>query len=166
MTKLITCCVLFLIIGGCRTAKDNRAVSRVVSSPELSDRVYRILEKQHPCINDTITKLIEGHEVIIYDTAIIDHTDTLSIEGGVKFITKYKTIIKTIHKTDTIVHTVRDDKLLGETLNDLQTMIGKYDEKSAQLKEVQKKSRNKNWWIGGLIALILLGVFLRIKKVI
>lgn len=150
---------------GCRTSRDNKAVARVISSQPLSDKVFAILAKSHPCNSDSV--FIPGQEVIIYDTTHTEHYDTLAIDSIHQvIITKWRTntIVKYVHRVDTVhVTSERDWKMCNDSL---QSIRGRYAELQTQFSGEKKGSAKKTWWIVGLIVLIAGGIFLRIKKII
>ena len=95
--------------------KENKAVALVKNSNSAADKLKGFFFEKYPCANDTITKVIEGKEVIKYDTSTvyIDGervfiNDTLYIER-IKVITKE--VVKT--RTDTIHKSIVDNRLVN-----------------------------------------------------
>jgi len=60
--------LIALIVCGCATAKDNKAVSRVISNPALTTKVGRVWERANPCTVDTIITFKDGVATVTYDT--------------------------------------------------------------------------------------------------
>ena len=160
MKKLII--ILPFLIGGCKvlqTHKDNKAVSRVLASTELSDKMYSVLVKQHPITTDTIFKVISGKPTIEYDTIEkpIIYTDTvIDLQPG-----KIKTVTQVITKHITVVDTlVKNDPLCVRQLASANTDITvlKSQLQSAKDLDLQHK-RQRNWYLAGGIVSVLLGLF-------
>ncbi len=109
---------LIIILASCKTVKDNKAFDRVVNDRKLSEKVFRVLEKENPCVNDTLREFITGPEVVRYDT--VNVTDTLEISEAVKVpypVTKIVT--KYVTRVDTLRYSIEDVRRLNLANHDL-----------------------------------------------
>lgn len=157
MKKLII--ILPFLVAGCATTKDNKAVTRVLASTDLSDKVYSVLVKQHPISLDTVYKFINGKPVISYDTIEKPtfYTDTVidMQPGKVKNVTQL--ITKYVHSVDTLV---KNDPIalrqLASANNDITVL--KTQLQSTKDLDLQHK-RQRNWYLAGGIVSVLLGLF-------
>jgi len=159
---------IILLFSGCAASKDNKALSRILVNPTLSDRAYSELVKEHPIKIDTAYKLINGETVVTYDTTQVPvyYTDTVinTLPQKTKIITQLVT--KNIYKVDTLIKTVQDFRQLDASktrVTVLETQLTAAQNSNATL------SSGKLHWIFisiGIGVLLLLGIFLVIKKVI
>ncbi len=97
--------LIILLLVSCKVSKDNKAVTRVLSDQNLSDKVYSTLVKQHPISLDTVFKVIPGKPIVSYDTIEkpIFYSDTIiDLQPG-KIKTVTQVITKYIHSIDTLV---------------------------------------------------------------
>lgn len=147
-----------LLLSSCATLKDRRAVDRVTAKRPLLDQVFYEGLKIHPCANDSIyvTKL---DTQVIVSTQIEAHRDTIFIKTT-KVITRHDTtIIKVVDRLKI--------EVLTDTINSLKEKIGIRDGQITELREVIKsdKKERRNLWliITGLILIVGVGAYLKLK---
>lgn len=163
---VIACLIIFWMTG-CKTAKDNRAFRRVVSDPELAAKTFSQLEKTRPCIGDTV---IFGEDKIIIDTVYNESVkDSIIIDTVENTITK--TIIKTkpvyITKTITKKETgyIEDVRRINLLKGDIHFRDGKIAQLEKEKKDERKRGNGFMWMLVGLIAFIMVGVFVKLKTI-
>lgn len=151
-----------MILTSCATTKDNKAVLRVTANNELLNKVGRVWEKSNPCVIDTIVKFQNGIETIKYDTLFNDvvkvYYDTATKTNTV---TEYKTIIKTVNKTDTIVIDKTDVRRLNWALQDNTVLQTKNEQLTSNYQAINTKLRNRNLEFYGLVLLISILIILK-----
>lgn len=166
MAKYIT--ILIFLFAGCKAAKDQRAVGRVLGDEDLSNQVFKALEKTRPCINDTITETLPGIERVVSDTIYdfievpVEKTDTLEITTAGKIKVMY--VNKTIYKTDTLVKTVEDVRRLNLVTKERYQLLGKVEQLDKDRKEERKNAKKWFWLFLGVVTLSLVLTFLKFKK--
>lgn len=169
MVKKINYKLLFLLavlLTCCTVSKDNRALTRIISNPVLADKAYGILVQQHPIKIDTIIKVIEGKEVIRYDTTELPvyYTDTVINGSPIKVKYKNTYLTKYITRLDTVLKVVQDDRLL----NAAQTRVTVLETQlqASQNNDQQHIKGKRNWIFAaiGLGVLLLLGIILVFNK--
>ena len=131
-------------------------MARILTDQVLSDKTFAILEKQHPCANDT-TILVKSDTVTIeeekLDTLFFNTLDSIMIP---------KTIIKTVLKTVKIHDTAkiyvinnRSLKLAEKQIIEKQILLNQ----SEILVAKYKKQSNNRLWLA-IISIITGGVFI------
>jgi hypothetical protein len=147
--------LILLLFTGCKVTKDNKAIARVLSSTELSDKAYSILVKQHPVTIDTVFKTINGKPVVVYDTIEKPtfYTDTVidlqpaKIKTIERLITRFSTV------NDTFVKIVTDNRLLqalGTQNTVLQTQL-----QTSKDSDALHKKKLIYWTIAACISFLL-----------
>lgn len=152
MNKLIYWLMLFglIVIGvcSCTTAKQlKRAEQRVLANRESVERVGREWSKLHPCVPDSVVRIIPGVPEIKRE--FITDTVTSIIRDTV-----YQVVTNTITKTERIRDTVeivkRDNReidLLKSDLEKERANNAAYQIKIAeQAAEIEKQTSRKNKW--------------------
>jgi len=146
--------ILAFLMLGCSPIK--KAERRVLNDKESSERVFRELEKTHPCANDT-TLITKYDTTLLTDTVIDYKRDTITI-NGVEYITikeAAKTIVKTVKVHEIQTGYVVDTRAIGIALDSV-----RYYKVNAQInKESSNKWRLRFWGLLG----ILIG-FILIKR--
>ncbi len=155
--------IIIVCLWGCSsTGRNDKAYYRVINNPNLSSRAFYELQKTRPCVNDTLTQLINGKEEIIYDTLGFYNTDTLTdVQTDIKYITKYKDVVKTIRKTDTIRSIVEDTRRWNLANDSLIYYRGKVDQLNADVKSERQRG---NKWLGWFIGLVVVSIIIFIIK--
>jgi hypothetical protein len=144
-----------LMIASCTTTKDNKAFARVTANTALLNKAGRIWEKSNPCVIDTVTQFKDGVETIRYDTLWNDvvkvYYDTATRTNTV---TQYKTIVKNITKTDTILVDKTDVRRLNLALADNNKLQAENNQAKSDNAGLKSKLNKRTWEFWGLIVLI------------
>ena len=119
-------------------------LKRVTNNPALLEKAGRVWEKQNPCVNDTVTRYLQGRtdtiEAVTYDTVKVSETVNVPV-------TQIKTITRTLRTVDTIRLTVEDKRRLQLEISDRAAEQIKH---TAQLKELNTKldamQSNRDKW--------------------
>jgi len=159
MKKLI---VFLIILSSCTATRNNHAVVRVLSNNTLTEKVGRVWEKSNPCVIDTVVQFKDGIEMIRYDTLWNDLINTVyDTATKIKTVTEFKTITKTVNKTDTIIVDKTDIRRLNLQVKDNMALSLQNDQIKADLAAVKKKLTKRTIEFYGLIALI--GILILLK---
>lgn len=142
---------LFLILVlGCNPIR--KAEKRVLNDRESSERVFRELEKTHPCANDT-TLITKYDTTLLTDTITNYKRDTITI-NGIEYITikeAPKTIVKTVKVHEIHTGYIVDTRRIGIIMDSIRF----YKTSSESNKTTSNKWRGRFWWlIIGLIGYI------------
>lgn len=140
-------------------------VERVMKDPEKVEQIGRVWERQNPCVNDTITRLLPGTTdtsiVTQYDTTYYAYTDTI-------YVTRTNT--KRIHTRDTLVRTIEDTRRLNLSRQDhsrdtalLRADILRLNTDLSNMTDRRDKWRNRAMSTWVILALIIAG-FLFARK--
>ena len=160
--RLIIAAIVALVIffASCASSKklDSSATKRVLANAELKKKVFRLIEPEFPCINDTFTKLLPGETIIKSDTLEIPvySTDTLEVSQAI-IKWKERVITRNIIRVDTLRLTVEDVRRLNIATDSMNYYKGLMIQSQAQAAEYRKE-RNKwqlRFWLllFGIIAL-------------
>ena len=160
---------IVIFCASCASSKklDSSATKRVMTNPELKKKIFRLIEPEFPCINDTFTKLLPGETIIKSDTFEIPvySTDTLEVtQAVIKW--KERVITRNIIRVDTLRLTVEDVRRLNIATDSMNYYKGLMIQSQAQSDEYRKERNQarRNLWI--LIVLLIGGaVWYYIKKV-
>jgi len=159
--------ITLIVLAGCVSQKklDNKAVSRIMANPALKDSIGKEWEKVNPCVNDTVTKLLQGETVIISDTFEVPIVVTDSFETTVAVV-KYKDriITNTKLRVDTLRLTVEDTRRLRLANDSMNYYKGLWMQKTAEANEYRKQRNKSRTYLWVLIALLAVGTFFSIKK--
>lgn len=151
---LITlCAAICLAFTGCeaiKTARDNKAFTRIISDSALSERTYKNLKISHPCItSDSSFRLIPGKQFTVHDTSSM--TDTVVVKDTM-YITKIMHDVKTIHSVDTLKIKVKDLTDVQMITNDYNKSAGQVSLLTTQLSAANSKANSWFcWFIGSLV---------------
>jgi hypothetical protein len=155
MLFLIIGTVVVLILASCTTSKDNKAFARVTGKPVLLNKAGREWEKSNPCVVDTVIQFKNGVETIRYDTLWNDvvkvYYDTATRTNTV---TEYKTIVKNVVKTDTILIDKTDVRRLNLALSDNDKLQAENNQVKSDNKDLKSKLNKRTLEFWGLIVLI------------
>lgn len=143
-------CLFILILLGCNPIK--KAERRVLNDRESSERVFRELEKTHPCANDT-TIILKSDTLVSTDTITDYKRDT--INNVITLTEKGKVIVKTIKVKDIKVGYIVDTRRLGIMADSLRI----YKASLENSIDTSKKWKLRFW----VLILIIIG-FITIKK--
>lgn len=167
MKNTILYTIICITFFGCVSQKklDSSAKKRVLSNPELKEQVGREWEKQNPCVNDTITKLLQGETITISDTFEVPVVATDTFETTVAVV-KYKdrVITNTKVRVDTLRLTVEDTRRLGLANDSMNYYKGLYIQKTAEANEYRKQRNKSRTYLWILIVIIAVATFFGIKK--
>lgn len=119
-------------------------LKRVTNNPELLEKAGRQWEKQNPCVNDTVTRYLQGRtdtiEAVTYDTVKVSETVNVPV-------TQIKTITRTLRTVDTLRLTVEDKRRLQLEISDRAAEQIKH---TAQLQQLNTKldamKSNRDKW--------------------
>jgi hypothetical protein len=147
--------VVVMLLTSCTTSKDNKAFARVTANTTLLNKAGRIWEKSNPCVVDTVIQFKNGVETIRYDTLWNDvvkvYYDTATRTNTV---TEYKTIVKNVVKTDTILVDKTDVRRLNLALSDNDKLQAENNQVKSDNKDLKSKLNKRTWEFWGLIVLI------------
>ncbi len=155
--------LMCLFLASCaviKDAKDNKAVGRVLSSPSLTDRVYKVAVGLHPVFPDKI--YIKGKDSTVYDSIPYPmYIDSLIIKDCPKLNldSLKRALSKTIYifRTDTL-H-IRDTTLLRlyEYEKDKNSFIsGQLLEKDKTIDRYVKSYKRSALWNIGLSVIMII----------
>lgn len=146
--KILATTLLISTIWSCSPQKKiDKAVAKVLSNPEAKNKVGREWEKDHPCVNDTVTK-VKSDTVTTKDTLSV--SDTLRVKDTL-YITKKEreTVTRTIH--DTVTNNVVDNRRLNIANDSLNYYKGLSQQRQARIdelsKEVKQEKKRGNKWV-------------------
>lgn len=118
----------------------------------------------------SVPKYIKGDEVVKYDTIINPIEVFVDCPDGTKAeCPKQNTITKEVFRTDTIVKpdTARED-VLRQEINKLNAsnvlLTEKLEDSEKQLKQANKETSKRDWIIGSLSLLLVIGLISKIKR--
>lgn len=181
--KLIVWALLVLLVG-CKVTKDNRAYTRVIGDTQLADRTYKTLAVSHPCTN----VIYYGKDSIITDTVIdnsklnnansiidslldklLNPSDTLvididSLRDAIKTQIGKTTVTKIVTVNKTRIDTIIDIRQVKDLTVQIATVQGQNTELNNQVTKLKASNTHKIIIMSILILLILLFVYLLIKK--
>lgn len=147
--------VVVLLLTSCATSKNNKAVTRVIENNSLLNKVGRVWEKSNPCVVDTIVQFRNGAEVIRYDTL---WNDVIKVKYDTttrtNTVTEYRTIVKYVNKTDTIVIDKTDVRRLNLSLADNAQLQAENTQLKTDNANLKSKLSKRTWELFGLIVLI------------
>lgn len=148
--------VVALMIASCATTRDNKAVARVMSNADLLAKAGRVWEKSNPCVIDTVVQFKNGVEVVRYDTLWNDPEPLIQYDTTtkVKTVTDYKTIVKYVNKTDTILIDKTDVRRLNLALADNANFQAENNQIKADNSDLKSRLNKRTWEFWGLIVLI------------
>lgn len=152
-----------LMIASCSTTKDNKALTRVTANTTLLNKAGRIWEKSNPCVIDTVIQFKNGVEVIRYDTLWNDPEPLIQYDTTtkVKTVTDYKTIVKYVNKTDTILIDKTDVRRLNLALADNANFQAENNQIKSDNADLKSKLNKRTWEFWGLVVLIFGAVGLK-----
>ena len=160
---------IVIFCASCASQKklDSSATKRVLANADLKKKVFRLIEPDFPCVNDTFTKLLPGETIIKSDTFEIPiySTDTLEVSQAI-IKWKERVITRNIIRVDTLRLTVEDVRRLNIATDSMHYYKGLMIQAKADAAEY-KKERNtarRNLWIL-IVLLIGTAVWYYIKKV-
>lgn len=141
-----------MILTACNPIK--KAERRVLNDKASSERVFRELEKTHPCVNDTsfvtiLDTLVTSDTIIDYKKDTINNVITLTEKG------------KTIYKTKKIIEIKTAYIVDNRRINILSDSVRFY-KLSLENKEKAYKSLSIKFWalLGLILAFIGIKIFL------
>lgn len=157
-----------LMLASCATSKDNKALYRVTANTTLLNKAGRIWEKSNPCVIDTVVQFKNGVEVVRYDTLWNDPEPLIKYDTTtkIKTVTDYKTIVKYVDKTDTILIDKTDVRRLNLQIEDNNKLKAENDQLKADKTDLQTRLTKMKWKFWGLVTLIaiLIGLKLYLPK--
>lgn len=189
MKKIITLLLLITLVSSCTTTKNNKAVVRVLSNKDLTDRVGKVWEKSNPCV-PVSPVYIKGKDSIRVDSTYADEQISelnSVIDSLYNFINSRPNgervnrdslrrvllieVMKNCHpKTiyNTRVDTVKKRDLRHEISlqSEIDNLAGQLQQKDSQLSESRRSEKIKSWIIILLCGLIGISVFLKIKNIL
>lgn len=166
MKALPYAAVVIFFLFGCSTAKDNKALNRVVSKEPLFKEVGRRWEKVNPskCV-DSI-KYLPGKERIDTATFIFPGEDSIYTQHDTLFILRYKDRVITRTRTDTIKITTEDSRRLQLAYDDNNILRGKLSVTEQTALNQHKEAKKWHLWFFVLLGVFGVCIFLRIKRIL
>lgn len=146
---LIYIVAMVIFVNGCNSVK--KSEKKVLSNPDSRKRVFRAIEPDFPCNNDTLT-VTNSDTTILLDTLYNIYTDTVIVEGATKVIFKQvpKIVTKTIKIRDTVNNYVVDNRRLNIALDSAnyykgltQQFKAKFEQQITETKE--QRARGNKW---------------------
>jgi hypothetical protein len=148
--------------------KDLKAVNRVLAKRPLLDTVGRAWLALNPCLNDSSTVYVKGDTLVFSDSVLIHDTDKVT-----HVITDRWYITKRVQTTVTKLMTVRDgqkERLLEQDLDKANKQVVQSKTETIQAQKERDNERKKKnlyfWLLIGAGALTVVGVILKLKKII
>lgn len=183
ITYILIAITLICLLFGCAVAKDNRAVNRVLTKPELADKVYRWLERLHPCVTES-GHIILGEDKVLHDTTYDSETvDFLNgqIDSLLKSKCKNSTpinldslrqqIIKEVKRTIKPEYHLRVDTIPKEDIRRINLYIKDLSEAKGQIAQLnldnsreRKRGNTLLWWLFGLAGLEVARIIIKYTK--
>lgn len=165
---LIACVIIFWM-SGCSTAKDNRAFRRVVSDPELADKTFRHLERTRPSDCDTTIFGEEKIDTVYSNDFVFDPVSDTLFDTVTNMVTITKVVTKPVYitKTSYIEDVRRLNLAYSDTLRLYQQGLfkdGVIVQQAVALKAERKRGNGFMWMLVGLIACIMVYVFIKLKR--
>lgn len=142
---------IITFLASCSEAKKlQKAEQRVLASREAVDRVGRVWSDLHPCVPDSVVRLLPGRT----DTTLFIVTDTL-ISKDTVYITQKVT--HTVKVRDTIQIAVKDTRERTLLLADIEKLKANNSVKDIQIATltaaVDKEKAKKDKWFWFFIAI-------------
>lgn len=163
---ILGCLIVALILAltACTVTRDNKAVVRVESKAPLLEKVGRVWEKSNPCVIDTVIHYKDGVETIRYDT-LWNTPDTKVVYDTAtrtNTVTEYKTIVKYVAKTDTILIDKTDVRRLNLALSDNTKLTAENTQIKSDNKDLKGKLEKRTLEFWGLVVLVCAAVGLKL----
>jgi hypothetical protein len=148
--------------------KDQRALERVQAKRPLVDAMLPVVRDLYPCVTDTVAIIIPGGvDSVFYPVPVIDSVylrDAEKADIRERFFRKgYIEGRLSISKEkyarqlpDTILKTVIDRSGVTAMERQIAYLNGQLSEREERLAELKGERRGKEWWLYGLIALLIL----------
>lgn len=161
--------MLLIIIASCNSIK--KAENKVLSNTESRKRVFRAIEPDFPCNNDTIT-VSNSDTTIVLDTLYNIYYDTIFVDGKTVTIVKQvpQIVTKTIKIRDTVNNYVVDNRRLNIALDSMnyykgltQQFKAKFEQQITETKEQRARANKWRFYFILLCVATALSHYLRSK---
>ena len=161
MRVLIFALVVFALSAGCAISKkDQRALDRVQAKRSLVDKMLPVIQELYPCVADTVAIILPGGvDSVYYPVPEIDTVYDRRSGYAQGFIDGQLSISKkkyAVMLPDTVLKTVIDRTGITTYQKQIAYLNGQMTEKNDRLKELQDARKQRDWWLYGLIAMLVI----------